>query len=362
MKYYSTHHHLAFIAGLVFVGCLNAVSGCSNSPSGNSGDIESGNRTDAGNGDSADRGVTDTASPTDTMRVANDTTVFDANTVDSQGIDVGSNTMDALADAGAPPSLPDQDSDGVPDSADIAPNDPELPGTVAANRVYACTEDELWSLDPKTYALEYETFFDWPSDGNIHRMTDLAIDQWGVLYGVSFSTLYTCHPKTGICTQVGELPLALNALTLVPGSEIGEDSDVLIGIGGGGEWLRLDLVGASFASTQLGKYGSPYTSSGDAYSSAGLGTFASVNRTEEVDDYIIEIDPSTGTVIREVGRVDGFTAIYGLAGWNQRAFAFDESGTISVLDTDTGVIITTVTSVPKKWWGAAVPTLLPTGQ
>ena len=280
------------------------------------------------------------------MRSTSDTAAFDTGSADALGFDLDSNTMDALADVGASPTLPDQDNDGVPDSADIAPDDPELPGTVAVNRVYACTEDELWSLDPKTYALEFESFFDWPADGNIHRMTDLAIDQWGVLYGVSFSTLYTCHPKNGICTQVGELPLALNALTLVPGLELGEDSDVLIGIGGGGEWLRLDLVGTSFSSTELVTTANPIPR-------AVTRTFCRPrnirirNRIGEVDDYIVS-GPVDGYNHREVGRVDGFTAIYGLAGWNQRV-RIDESGTVSV-SIPTPEPSSRRSPVPKKWW------------
>jgi hypothetical protein len=268
-------------------------------------------------------------------------------------------TSDTGVEEPLPPTGPDGDGDGVPDEADLFPADPSLPGTARDNVVYAHTEDELWTLSVKTYQLDFSCFFDWPADDNPHKMTDLAIDRWGVLYGVSFKGLYTCHPTTCACSKVGDLPEGFNALTLVPRGVLDPDRDVLVGISGGGGWYRLDRDGDAFTSTQLGSYGEGYTSSGDAYAIKDVGAFATVNKGAELDDWLVEVDPATGTVLREIARLEGYRNVYGLAGWTDRAMAFDEAGSIVVLETATGAVVKELQDTPKKWWGAGVRTELP---
>jgi len=265
-------------------------------------------------------------------------------------------------DAGPEPTAPpadDSDGDGVPDEVDLFPQDPGLPGTARDNVVFAHTEDELWTLSVKTYQLDFACFFDWPADGGIHKMTDLAIDRWGVLYGVSFKDLYTCHPTTCACTKIGDLPEGFNALTLVPPGVLDPTRDVLVGISGGGGWYRLDRSGEVFTSTLLGSYGEAYTSSGDAYAIRDVGAFATVNKGTEIDDWLVEVDPATGAVLREIARLDGLRNVYGLAGWTARAMAFDEGGTVVVIDTATGTVVKKIQDTPKKWWGAGVRTVMP---
>lgn len=258
-----------------------------------------------------------------------------------------------------PPLLKDSDNDGIPDVADLYPNDKDLPGTAYGGVVYAHTADELWRMDVKTYKLDFVAFFGWPADGNVHEMTDIAIDRYGVLYGVSFSAVYTCHPQKGGCLHIGTLPSSYNALTFVPQGLLDDDKDVLIAIGGGGEWTRLDRVGDTFVPTVLGSYGGLYTSSGDAYSIKGVGTYATVNKSGDSSDWLVAVHPATGHVTAEVGRLDGFGAMFGLAGWTDRAFGFDETGAVVIVDTETGTVVNTIQSVPKAWWGAGVRTYIP---
>jgi hypothetical protein len=270
-----------------------------------------------------------------------------------------SSGADADSESTTTPPAGDQDQDGIPDAADPFPTDPAMPGTARDNVVYAHTEDELWTLSVKTYALDFACFFDWPADDNPHKMTDLAIDRWGVLYGVSFKGLYVCHPTTCACSRVGDLPDGFNALTMVPAGVLDPERDVLVGISGGGGWYRLDAQGQAFQATQLGSYGPGYSSSGDAYAIKDVGAFATVNKGTEIDDWLVEVDPATGAVIREVAQLDGLRNVYGLAGWTDRAMAFDEGGTIVVIETATGSVIKVLEDTPKKWWGAGVRTSLP---
>jgi hypothetical protein len=258
-----------------------------------------------------------------------------------------------------PPPPPDLDHDGVPDEADLFPSDPNKPGTAFGGLVYAQTADELWTMDVKTYKLSFQAFFGWPSDGNLHEMTDIAIDRYGVLYGVSFSALYTCHPQSGACDRVGTLPSSYNALTFVPAGLLDEDADVLVAIGGGGEWTRFDRQGDQMIPTVLGSYGDLYSSSGDAFSIAGVGTYATVNKDGEDDDWLVAVHPASGHVTAEIGRMNGFSRLYGLAGWTDRVFGFDETGAVLVVDTTIGQVVNTIQTTPKTWWGAAVRTTIP---
>lgn len=324
--------------------------GADSTPPGDAGPVDGGAAEDVGadlgstdvHRETPEDAIVDVASPTDT----------------GSPVDAGA-PADTAPDAGPPPLLVDSDNDGIPDVADLFPFDKDLPGTAYGGVVYAHTADELWRMDVKTYKLDFVAYFGWPADGGVHEMTDIAIDRYGALYGVSFSAVYSCHPQKGKCLRVGTLPTTYNALTFVPQGLLDEDKDVFIAIGGGGEWTRLDRTGDTFAATILGKYGAIYTSSGDAYSIKGVGTYATVNKSGDASDWLVAVHPATGHVTAEIGRLDGFSAMYGLAGWTDRAFGFDESGAVVVVDTGTGKVVNTIQSTPKKWWGAGVRTYIP---
>ena len=306
--------------------------------------LDAGSMDAMGGGDSGMPTLTDSGPSTDTTPPPQDA---------GPPLDVVSTPPDIPA-----PVLDDADQDGVPDDADLFPNDPDLPGLAYGGVVYMQTADELWRMDVKTYQLTFIAFFQWPSDGSSHQMTDIAIDRYGVLYGVSFDALYTCHPKTGACHRVATLPDGYNALTFVPAGLLDADRDTLVAIGKGGEWTRLDRQGDQLVPTVLGTYGAIYGSSGDAYSIAGVGTYATVNKSGDGDDWLVAVHPATGHVTKEIGRLTGFTALFGLAGWTDRAFGFDETGAILVVDTKSGEVVNVIQTTPKEWWGAAVRTVI----
>ena len=254
-------------------------------------------------------------------------------------------------------SAPDQDLDGVPDAADLFPQDPGFPGIALADTVYAHTSDTLYSMDVKMYNLEEVNDFQWPNDGATHKMTDIGIDRYGVLYGTSFEYLYTCHPQTAVCHLVAKLPSAFNGLTLVPAGLIDQNQDVLIGISEEGGWFRLDVEAGELVSTKLGTYGADYASAGDAYSIAGVGTFAAVHKGDIWDNYLVSVDPATGHVNEDVGPITGYVGIFGLAGWTDKAFAFDKTGDVLVIDTGTAEV-KVLHETEISWWGAGVATQL----
>jgi hypothetical protein len=187
-------------------------------------------------------------------------------------------------------------------------------------------------------------------------MTDLAIDQYGVLYGVTFGDLFACDADTAVCYHLATLPQSFNGLTMVPPGVLDPVLDVLIGIAITGDWYKITLSGSGTATlTNLGKYGTPYSSSGDAFSIENVGTFAAVDKGGQASDVIVSVDPKTGAVLSEIGPVTGYTALYGLAGWEGVVFGFDETGAVLKIDTTTGQA-SVITTTSNFWWGAGVAT------
>jgi hypothetical protein len=252
--------------------------------------------------------------------------------------------------------LLDGDNDTVPDEADPFPNDPSKPVLAQPKRVYPHTASRLFTMDVDTYQIVDLGQFNGSTFSG--QMTDLAIDQYGVIYGVTFYDLYACDATTATCYHLAALPQSFNGLTMVPPGVLHPYLDTLIGIANSGAWYRVTLTGSGTAQlTQIGTYGSGYTSSGDAFAIEGVGTYGSVDKTGQSSDVIVSVDPKTGAVLSEVGPVTGYSSLYGLAGWQGVVFGFDASGAVLSIDTTTGAA-TLITQTNNSWWGAGVATRL----
>ena len=251
----------------------------------------------------------------------------------------------------------DRDGDLVPNADDPFPDDGSFPGVALDNTVYAHTSGTLYRMDVTSYQVTEVAPFGWPGDATSTEMTDLAIDRWGVIYAVSFDDLFVCHAGTAQCIRLAGLPTSFNGLTWVPAGTIDPTNEVLIGISLAGEWFRLDVSGATATATPLGLYGGTYTSSGDSFSTVEIGNFASVNQEGVDDDVLVEINPVTGAVIQPIGQLTGYSSVWGLAGWFDTVFAFDETGAILSVDISTGQS-TLVNDSGIAWWGAGVRTVL----
>jgi hypothetical protein len=267
---------------------------------------------------------------------------------------------DGLGDA-CDPNDDDPDRDGVPTQADPFPDDGARPGVAPPNTVYAHTSKELFRMDVKTMTLVSVARFKWPGNASDTRMTDIAIDRHGVVWGVSFDDVFVIDPRTAECWRMGLLPQSFNGLTYVPGAVTGRADDMLVGIALEGVWWRIELNpannNASVTLSRLGEYGAGWGSSGDVFSIVDVGTFASIDKDVATPDQLAEVDPATGLMTRLIGPIGSSSSVHGLAGWSGRVFAFDESGDLLVLDTATGNV-TSRTRTPHAWWGAGVRTIL----
>lgn len=259
------------------------------------------------------------------------------------------------------PENDDRDRDGIPNLADPFPDDALRPKVVRTNTVYAHTATELYLFGVKgQLEVELVGAFDFSADTTDRRMTDIAIDRYGVMWGIGFQDVFVVDPTTAEAWRMAALPQEFNGLTLIPKDALGATADALVGIDTSGGWWRLELVHAGgvarIQTTNLGRYGSDWSSSGDAFSIEGVGTFASVQRGLSDDDQLVAVDPATGLVTSVVAPL-GFAQVWGLAGWAGRVYAFDASGEVVVLDLTNGAVLARK-STGKAWWGAGVRTVL----
>ena len=288
----------------------------------------------------------------------------------------------------------DIDGDSIPNEDDGWPDDGDMPGTGLMDTVYAQTSTKLFSFNINSEQLWMIGNFvnaNNPSQ-NITQVTDIALDRYGVLYAITFSKIYTCHPQTAKCTFLANLPSSFNGLTLIPMSNVTEDlgcppnqgaawinngwgcipggssfQDIIVGISGSGAWYWLEVNGQDVTSHPMGGYGSLYSSSGDVFSIEGVGTYAAVNVEADAPptvDMLLKVNASDGSVIEEISyfemEVPGsstqtYSGLYGMAGWFGDALAFNSGGEILRMNLNTGEL-QLVLDTNNAWWGAGVRT------
>lgn len=253
----------------------------------------------------------------------------------------------------------DLDGDGIPNPDDLFPNDGMLPGKVKPFFMYAHSSSVLHTVDVMTYQVAQVAGFKFSNDGCDHSVTDVAIDRWGVLYGITFGCAYVINPATAQTYKLGTLPQTFNGLTMVPKGVIDLNKDTLIGISNAGGWYQLTLMNGVFTAKLLGTYGAGFTSAGDAFSIEGVGTYAAVNK-QGVNNatVIVDVNPATGKINAELAVLNGYPTVYGLAGWENLIIAFDSSGNMIKVDPMTKAV-TPLGNKGVVWWGAGVGTVLP---
>jgi hypothetical protein len=247
--------------------------------------------------------------------------------------------------------LVDNDCNGLMDCADPACATAKACCTPVSGTpdmtIWAHSSDTLYQVDPTTFATTQIGTFD-----NNDEITDIAVTPAGVLYGVSFTSLYRIDKATGKATYVAPLTGTMNnGLTfLTDGTLLASD--------GSGAVKQIDP--STGAVTAVGSFGNGLSSSGDlvavqgvmyGISSTGVGgSDASGNNV------LLRVDTATG-VATAVGPI-GYGNVWGLAYVKGRVIAFTNAGQIIEVDPQTGAGSLLATK-GIAFWGAGMSPLTP---
>ncbi len=226
---------------------------------------------------------------------------------------------------------------------------------VSAGTLYAHTSSALYQLDLKTKAFTLVANFTFDKSGG--SVTDIALDRSSSLFAVTFGDLFTCKTTNAKCTWLMKLPTSFNGLTFVHKGTIYPAQDALIGVANDGGWYHVDYQATPPKLKKLGSYGSGYTSSGDAFSVLGIGTYATVKKSGVGGDVLVRVDPKTGKVLQDLGGI-GASNLWGFAWWDGVFYGFASNGAVWDIDVKTGKgkQLSGFTIPKAAWWGAGVST------
>lgn len=231
----------------------------------------------------------------------------------------------------------DNDCNGTADCADsvcaVATNCCTPNPTTVDGTIYANSPDALYRVDPVTFAVT--------KVGNFNageQMTDVAVTPAGVVYGISFTTLYAINKTTGAATVIAPVGGNNNSLTFLPGGQ-------LLASDSSGDVKRINPL--SGVVTANGNYGGGLQSSGDLVAVAGGQMFGTAPGPSS--DLLVKVNTSTG-VATSVGAT-GKSAVWGLAYAGSRVIGFTTAGEILKIDPVSGTtVVLAKTSI--AFWGA----------
>jgi hypothetical protein len=224
-----------------------------------------------------------------------------------------------------------------------------FPPPVAA--VYANSSDALYVVNPATKAVSVIGPFQ-----GCDFVIDIAVNRTGEIFATSKTGLYAVDPKTAQCKPIakGTYP---NSLSFVPQGTVDPDQETLVGYNGS-SYVRIDpntgLV------SKVGDLGDPgLSSSGDIFSLIGGGTYLTV-KGENCSDCLVEVNPATGKLLKQLGSIGIYANVWGLAFWAGTAYGFTSGGLMFSLDPTT--MVTTPIFYggdPVPFWGAGSSTAAP---
>lgn len=279
----------------------------------------------------------------------------------------GRETGDASTD-GATTDGPTADG---PISTDVPPI-PVDGGTVGTDMtiVYAHAGTKLYSFDPRnrtptvTYVGEFLNIAGTTMTERNPSFTDIAVDRDGNVVGVTREVLYRIDPTTAECTRIAMLNAGSSlfvALSYIP--EGGRE----ILVGGTQDGVLFEInpsTGAATRRAQIRGTGGDWQISGDFVSVVGAGTYVTVRRSTNANDWLALVDLDSGMVTPVSTRDTGFKNIFGLGYWRATVFGFTRDGEFLSINAMTGraTEINLPTSLMNlSFAGAGSTTIAPTG-
>jgi hypothetical protein len=261
----------------------------------------------------------------------------------------GHGTIDA-AGTGIDSSMGGLDSGGSSSDAGSGSSD----GGQGVTYVYAHSSTTLYRVDPDTLAVTMVGAFGWSHGPD--EMTDLAIDQNGLMIGMSYSAVYRINTMTAQATRLSSgLAGRFNGLSFVPAAMLGQTGDDVLVATRGEDGAVFRVNPTSGATSMIGNMGN-FSSSGDLVSVMGLGTLQTTGN-DPSNDRLARLAPGSFTAT-PIGNDIGFADVWGIAFWKDKVFGFTSSGQFITINPTTGAG-TLVQSNGPSWWGAAVTTSAP---
>lgn len=263
--------------------------------------------------------------------------------------------------------------DGGPADSFVLPYDGVAPpscmeGPSGIAIVWAHSSSELYRFDAYTKKVQkVGTFHGAGVSGIDFGMTDIAVTQDGVLYGLGRGYIYRIDEQTAEVTQVfGSGNVEGNAMTFLPAGEYDPSKEVLVvGYGryqGGQTQSVLALVDiAQQTQKDIQTIAQGCVTSGDIVSVKKLGTYITLDCDNNPNsDMLAQLNVKTGQA-RIVGPV-GFSGVWGLAFWCDRFYGFTSTGQLIEIDQQTGAgtLVASDTGA-QSYWGAGVKTSAPVG-
>lgn len=224
----------------------------------------------------------------------------------------------------------------------------------AVSEVFGQSATTLYRLDPTTKAVTTVGTF----SGCGGSVIDIALDKNSNLYGTTYASLVSIDRTTARCTVIanGSYP---NSLSFVPAGTVDATSEALVGYQGS-TYVRIDTRTGTV--TPIGAIGGGYQSSGDIVSVIGGATYLTVNGNN-CGDCLIEVNPSTGALVKNWGSVD-HPAVYGLAFWAGTVYGFSDAGKLFSVEFDRTALRITDLAIPNassslSFYGAGSTTSAP---
>jgi len=237
------------------------------------------------------------------------------------------------------PPLDTEDSMPPEDTWEPPIDETGLPPDAATEALYAHTGSWLYSVEPQSPWTRSRIGM-FTAGAPVTDITDIAIDTGGIMYAVSFATLYRVDARDGQVSRVSSPgPSDLNALTFL--------ADGTLLAGGGSALYEVDPASGAF--TRLGSIGS-WSFAGDMVGLPdGLLYCAMSASSTGGESHLVVYDLASRTVLRS--GPTGTGSLYGMAYAEDTLFGFNADGAMFELDQATGAA-TRVSTGSEVWWGA----------
>lgn len=261
-------------------------------------------------------------------------------------------------------------------------------GTGGAALIYAHTDTELYTMDPKSMVVTLVGTFD-DGTSTLAAVTDLAVnaagDVWVNTTGAIFRAAVPSAPGKVMLTKVTDITLKsaqkFYALGFTVTGTLGPDEKLVAG-DNLGELYAVESNGSTVALGNFGTdaKGNHYELSGDVMFFAvnglprGLATLRSCKGTTctTTNDILAEIDVAAmeaaytsktpGNMRKNLlGSGSGFGKLFGIGAWSDSVYAFSRQGTnpaqlIQIGANGAGKVLQSFPNITSGWSGAGVTT------